>query len=171
LPCVSATGLDLIRTLIIIAIILLIVIGLIDLPIQTMLFLREQRMSKTEYKREMKEEEGAPEFVSHRKEQHRTFAAGGGGTGIRGMTLIFTSSEHVVGIRYDSKTDPVPIIVVKGAGANGDSILQSAQIMGVPVEPDPFVANELSRVGIGGMVPERLFNPVAMALVRHAKAG
>lgn len=171
LPCVSATGLDLVRTLIIIAIILLIVIGLIDLPIQTALFLREQRMSKTELKREMKEEDGAPEMVGYRKEQHRQFATGGGGTGIRGMTLVFTSSEYVVAIRYDSKTDPVPLVVVKGAGQHGDLILQSAGAMGVPVEPDPGLASELFRVGIGGMVPERLFTPVAMALVRHARAG
>lgn len=171
LPCVATTGLDLIRTLMIIATILLIVIGLIDLPLQTFMFLREQKMSKTEFKREMKEEQGSPEFVGHRKEQHKSFAAGGGITGVRGMTLVFSSSDHVVAIRFDQNSEPVPIIVAKGTGTHGDSILDTAQAMGVPVEVEPMVARELSLVGIGGMVPERLFSPVAMALVRHRKAG
>jgi type III secretion protein U len=171
LPCVATTGLDLIRTLMIIAIIMLIVVGLIDLPLQTFMFLREQKMSKTEFKREMKEEQGAPEFVGHRKEQHKSFAAGGGVTGVRGMTLVFASSDHVVAIRFDQNSEPVPIIVAKGTGTHGDSILDTAQAMQVPVEADPMVARELSLVGIGGMVPERLFGPVAMALVRHRKAG
>lgn len=171
LPCVATTGLEFIRKLLVLAIILLIVIGLIDLPLQTFMFMREQRMSKTEFKREMKEEQGAPEFVSHRKEQHRSFAAGGGVTGIKGMTLVFASSDHVVAIRFDQNSEPVPIIVAKGQGTHGDHILDTAQAMQVPVEPNPMVAQELSKVGIGGMVPERLFGPVAMALVRHGRAG
>lgn len=170
LPCVSSVGIDLIRKLMIIAIILMIVIGIVDLPLQTFMFLREQKMSRTELKRELKEEEGSPEFVSYRKEQHRSFASGGGVTGIKAASLLITSSQHIVAIRFDPETDPVPIVVAKGAGAHGDPILNSAAIMDIPVEVDPSLANELSVVGIGGMVPERLFGPVALALVRHGKA-
>lgn len=169
LPCVTTAGFDLIKTLVIIAIILIIVIGILDLPLQTFMFLRDQKMSRSELKREMKEQEGSPEFAGHRKEQHRLIASGGGATGMRVASLIFVSSGEAVAIRYDANAQPVPIIVAKGKGVNADPILKAAELLDIPVVVDPYLAGELVNVGIGGMVPERLFTPVALALVKHQR--
>lgn len=167
IPCVSAVSYNLIQKLIIIAIVLIIVIGILDLPLQIFMFLRDQKMSRSELKREMKEQEGSPEFAGHRREQHRQLAAGGGMTGIRNASLVFISSGETVAIRYDAESEPVPIVVAKGKGEHGDPILNAAKALGLPIEIDPYVASELINVNIGSMVPERLFRQVALAIVRN----
>lgn len=168
LPCVTTTGVDLIRRLLIVAVLMIIVLGLLDLPFQTLMFLREQKMSRTEFKRELKETEGSPEFAGYRREQYRQMASAGG---LRQASLVIMSSGEAVAIQYDAVEQPIPIVVAKGRGIHADPILKAAKSMGTPVEVDPRLATELIRVGIGNIVPEREFNAVAMALVRHGKAG
>jgi type III secretion protein U len=170
LPCVSTVAVDLIKRLVIVAIIMVIVLGLLDLPFQIFMFMREQKMSRTEMKHEMKEQEGSPEFAGHRRDQHRQMASGGR-MGVKGAAIVIVSSGEAIAIAYDAETQPVPIIVAKGKGVHADPILKAAELMGTPIEIDPRLAAELSKIGVGNMVPEREFNPVAMALVRHGKAG
>lgn len=166
--CVTTASADLLRRLAITAIFFLIVLGLLDLPFQTLMFLKEQRMSRSEMKRERKEMEGAPEFVGYRRDQHRQMASGGGG-GLRSASVVVISSGEAVAIAYDPVKQPVPMIVAKGVGPHADPIIASAQAMGIPIDIEPRLAQELARFGAGTLVPEREFNAVAMALVRHGK--
>ena len=171
LPCVTTTGYELIRKLVVVALVIILAVSILDLPFQIFMFIKEQRMSLTEFKHEMKEMQGAPEFVGYRREQHREMASGGGvGKGSGNATIVFVSSGEAVAIRYDADSQPIPIVVAKGRGVHADPILKAAEQLGTPIEADPRLAIELSRVGIGGMVPEREFKAVALAMVRHGKA-
>ena len=69
--CVARASLDTIGLVLIVAAVLLLVAGLIDLPLQFSLFLKEQKMSVTELKREQKEQMGTPEMRSYRRERAR----------------------------------------------------------------------------------------------------
>ena len=166
--CLLDVGWTVAYRIAIVAILMLILFGVLDLPVQVFLFLREQRMSRSELKREYKEQEGAPEMVSARREQHRQMLSG---AGMRGPTLIIMSSNEVVALQYDPVEQPIPIILAKGEGRAADPILKAAELGKTPIEIDPRLARELFRSGIGSIVPEREFNAVAMALVRHGKAG
>ncbi|WP_284178548.1 EscU/YscU/HrcU family type III secretion system export apparatus switch protein [Rhabdaerophilum sp. SD176] len=166
--CLVDVGWNVAYRIAIVAVLMLILFGFLDLPVQIFLFLREQRMSRSELKREYKEQEGAPEMIGARREQHRQMLAG---SGMRGATLIVMSSNEVVALQYDPVEQPIPIIIAKGEGRAADPILKAAEIGQTPIEIDPRLARELFRGGIGSIVPEREFNAVAMALVRHGKAG
>jgi type III secretion protein U len=167
-PCLTEVGWSLGMRLMVVGILLLILFSLLDLPLQIFLFLRDQRMSRSEMKREMKEQEGSPEITSSRREIHRQMATS---AGVRGATLIVMSSNEVVAIQYDPVSQPVPIILAKGAGRTADPILKAAELLATPIEIDPRLARELSRVGIGSIVPQREFGAVAAALVKFGKAG
>lgn len=166
--CIGGVAWALTKKILIVAVILLILFGVLDLPLQIFLFLRDQRMSRSEFKREFKEQEGSPEMAGARKEQHRQMASG---SGSRSATLIVMSSHEVVALQYDPVSQPIPIVLAKAAGRAADPIMKAAELGKVPVELDPRLARELFRVGIGGIVPEKEFNAVAMALVRHGTAG
>jgi type III secretion protein U len=170
IPCVSSTGVDLIKRLLIVALILLIVFGLLDLPFQIFMFSRDQKMSRSEMKQESKEQQGSPEFVGFRREQHRELLSGSG-KGLRGASLIIVSSGEAVAVYYDPNAQPVPVVVARGRGIHADPILKTAQASGIPIEVDPRLATELFKVGIGSMVPEREFSTVAKALFKHGKIG
>jgi type III secretion protein U len=166
--CIGVVAWSLTKKILIVAVILLILFGVLDLPLQIFLFLRDQRMSRSEFKREFKEQEGSPEMAGARKEQHRQMASG---SGSRSATLVVMSSHEVVALQYDPVSQPIPIVLAKAAGRAADPILKAAELGQIPLEVDPRLARELFRVGIGGIVPEKEFNAVATALVRHGKAG
>lgn len=165
--CLVGFGWYVITRIVLLAVIFIVASGLIDIPLQNFLFLREQRMSRSEAKREQKEDSGAPELVRARREQHREMATVPG----TGITLVITSSNEVVAVRYDPVNQPIPIVVAKGAGRAGDNILKAAAASGAAIEVDPPLARSLYSTGLGGEVPERAFSAVAVALVRHGKAG
>jgi flagellar biosynthesis protein len=72
--------------------------------------------------------------------------------------------KRVAALRYVEGTD-APEVVAAGAGDAARAILEAAREAGVPVREDAALAEALSRLDVGRMVPPELYVAVAEALV------
>ena len=163
-PCVLQTGYDLIKTMLLIAVVILVVAGALDIPLQIAFFLKDMRMSRTEMKQEMKQQQGAPEVRSRRREAQQEAARGVGSIGQANILVI--SSAYAVAIWYDKDEQPVPMVMAKGRGPNADRMIEAATRMGVHVESSPDLAVILfESTGVGALVPQRCFDAVATLLL------
>ncbi|MGK9230101.1 EscU/YscU/HrcU family type III secretion system export apparatus switch protein [Inquilinus limosus] len=134
----------------------LLVFALADMALQRWLFLRDQRMTRTEMKRERKEQEGDPQIRSTRRQLHRGLARGEARSSA--PTLYVTDGEIAVGIRFVAGETPVPVVASKsfkrGLGQ-------------VPVETAPLLARQLHADGkVGAPVPTEHFDALARILLR-----
>ena len=73
--------------------------GLADLLIQRWIFLRDMRMTQTEAKRELKDQEGSPQ-IRGAHQRHRREAATETRLGVARATLIVKGRETAAGLRY-----------------------------------------------------------------------
>jgi type III secretion protein U len=140
------------------------IVGLIDLILQRRLFLRDMRMTRTELKRERKEQEGDPHIRSERRKrgvqsQRRTRV------GIRHAVLAITHGQSVVGLLYRRGETPVPTVVSKARGAAGIRMLAEARYLGIPLVDNATLVSALEQHKVGDIVREALFQPVAECLV------
>jgi type III secretion system FlhB-like substrate exporter len=75
-------------------------------------------------------------------------------------------TDRVVGVSYDLE-DVAPTVILKGAGAEAQAILQRArQSADVPVVRDPQLVRELYRMPLDAPIGRELF-PVMAALLAH----
>ncbi len=147
------------------ALLLYFVVGPLDFGLQKLLFLRDQRMSKDEVKREYKEMEGDPEIKGKRKELAREYATSAPKQTVPGATVVVTNPTHyAVALRYVPGVTLLPELVAKGADGEALMIRRIAEEHGVPVISEPPLARALFKVEIGDVVPEPLFEAVAAVL-------
>jgi type III secretion protein U len=143
------------------------VLGLIDWFIQRMVFLRSQRMSKDEVKREHKNDEGDPIIKGERRKLQR---AGGEGesspkAAMRQATVLVTNPTHyAVALRYDPQDCPVPRILATGMDEQAAVLRELARREGVPIAANPPLARALYKAGPDAFIPEPLFEAVAAVL-------
>lgn len=75
-------------------------------------------------------------------------------------------TKRVVGLSYGAE-DAAPIVVLKGAGAEAQSVLAQAQRQGdIPIVQAPELAGRLYRTPIDAPIDRQLF-PVVAALLAH----
>ena len=164
-PCIVQVGYDLFKTMLAIAVLILVIAATLDLPVQVAFFLKDMRMSHTELKQEMKQMQGAPEVRSRRREAQQEAARGVGSLGQANIVVV--SAAYAVALWYDKDEQPVPLVLAKGRGPNADRIVEAAGRLGVHVEPSPDLAVALfESAGVGAMVPQRCFDAVAELLLR-----
>lgn len=138
--------------------------GLADLLVQRALFLREMRMTKTEAKRERKDQDGSAEIKGARSRLRRQ-AASGERLGLARAVVLIAGDGYSVGLRYVTGETAVPIVVCRGRGAQAGGLITGARELGVPVFHDPDLAAELAaRTAPGEPVPPPLFKGVATAM-------
>ncbi len=149
--------------------------ALFDVGVQRWLFLREMRMTKTEFKRERKDMEGDPTVRQERMRQRNEFAQGGGvSLGLKHATvLIMDRSSVAVGVRFVQGETPVPAVVCKGRGERAAALLIEAHHLYIPVVDDAELAINLARTSsLGDSVAEDYYNDVAQALIQsNSKLG
>src|SRR5215471_11440960 len=148
------------------AVIAFVIIGVLDMPLQRHLFLREMRMSLTEKKKEMKEQEGNPQIKAQRRRLQSMFAGKKVRKGVRHAAVVIAQEDRVVGLRYHREEAPVPLIASKGRGQAGDEMVAEARRLGIPVVEDASLVDLLIRQSIGNRIPQDTFTDVARVLVR-----
>ena len=160
LTCVSSmAGLTFIIILAIGALLALIS-GLIDLPVARFLFKRDNMMSKSELKREQREEFGDPSVRKERR-RLRSEAAMGGPTGFGRATFLIQHGDAVVGLRFLRGITPAPTVVGKSYGADAANKRAEARAKGVPILIDETVTEALMKYGQTGMpIPMQLYREV-----------
>ncbi len=148
------------------AVIVFIVIGPGDFAIQKWLFIRDQRMSKDEVKREHKESEGDPMLKGQRRQMAQEIANDTPKTTVPGATVVVANPTHfAVALRYEPGQTPLPIVVAKGVDEQALEIRAIAEANKVPVVVNPPLARALHKdVPVGRPVPEALFDAVAAVL-------
>ncbi|MBR4832308.1 MAG: EscU/YscU/HrcU family type III secretion system export apparatus switch protein [Butyrivibrio sp.] len=73
--------------------------------------------------------------------------------------------KTAVALSYDPNEDGAPKVVASGKGALADKIIEKAKENKVPVHVDDKLADTLSRLEIGEMIPPELYEVVAEILV------
>jgi len=147
------------------SIIVFIVIGPLDFGIQKWLFVRDQRMSKDEVKREYKEMEGDPLIKNQRRQLAQELANEDPKAKVPKSTVVVTNPTHyAVALRYVPGETPLPIVVAKGVDAQAARIREIAEAHHVPIIANPPLARALYLVRIDDPVPEPLFDAVAAVL-------
>ena len=164
--CLGQMVVSTLRPLAVTAVIAFVVIGVLDMPLQRHLFLREMRMSLTEKKREMKEQDGNPQIKAQRRRLQFMFAKKKVRKGVRHAVFVVVQEDRVVGILYHREEAPVPLIVSKGRGQAGDDMVAEARRLGIPVVQDASLVDLLIGHPIGSRIPQDAFTGVARLLIR-----
>lgn len=151
-----------------VAVILFLLIGILDVWLQRWLFLRDQRMSITEAKRERKELEGDPQIKNRRRRLIRESVIGYLRTGLANATfLICNPGVAAVGLRYKRGETPVPYVVIRGSGRRAEQLVAQAAQLGVPTLDNPALAETLmARARPGSFAPPDTFDAIAKALAQ-----
>ena len=72
--------------------------------------------------------------------------------------------NQAIALSYDPDDD-APKVIASGKGALAERIIEKAQEADVPVHRDDKLADTLSRLDIGDMIPPELYEVVAEILV------
>lgn len=147
------------------ALLLFVVAGAIDVLIQRRLFLDEMKMTKTEVRKERKEQEGDPTIRSARRRLAREAANESFALGAKAASLFVYGPEAMVGLRYAPSESRVPIVVARASAPANVRLFAAARDTGAPILQDPRLAALLVEGGRPGKpIPNALFHDVARAL-------
>jgi type III secretion protein U len=146
-------------------VLLFVVLAPLDYALQRYLFMKGQRMSKDETKREHKGLEGDPDIKDKRKQLAREFAQEAPKRAVaRADALIVNPTHYAVAIRYRPDEGGVPIVLAKGVDEAAMILRGFAEAQGVPIFAHPPLARALHEVLVDRPIPEELFEPVAAVL-------
>jgi flagellar biosynthesis protein len=73
--------------------------------------------------------------------------------------------KTAVALGYDPGEDGAPKVIASGKGALAEKIIEQAKENKIPVHEDDKLADTLSRLEIGEMIPPELYEVVAEILV------
>jgi flagellar biosynthesis protein FlhB len=128
-------------------------------------YMKQQRMSKDEIRREYKEVEGDPMIKGQRKSLMRSLAQSKPTQGLAQARVVVTNPTHLsVALAY-TPGEGLPSVVDKGAGPEALAIRQEAKRLGIPViERKPLAQKLFATVEVGESIPQVLFADVANLL-------
>lgn len=143
-------------------------IGVIDFFYQRFQFLKDQRMSKDEVKREYKEQEGDPEqkFRLMQSRMERMQSAMYGNLMAGGADAVIVNPTHIAcALRFDPKKESVPRLVAKGKGVVAKRIREICEDKAVPVKRDIELARTLHGLKLWDQIPEELYEAIQEVLL------
>ena len=125
-------------------------------------FMKQQKMTAEEVRRDFRDREGDPLIKGRRRAIAREFAFN---TRLAGASVVVMNPTHVaVALQYMPGKTPLPRVVLKGLDARALSIRAEAERHGVPVLEDPPLARKLFReVALDHYINEGLIDVVAAA--------
>lgn len=150
IPCMTRLTESIVGPLLVGLTAILIMAGLLDYLVQRGDFIRQQRMSITEMKREFKEQDGNPLLKGALRQTQREMVETP--TGIAQATLILRDgAREAVAVRYVRDDMPAPMVVLraKGGAAIGRALRARGDL--IPVDDAAAVA-ALSGVGVGDWI-------------------
>lgn len=72
--------------------------------------------------------------------------------------------RQAIALEYNAEND-APVVTASGRGALADRIIEKAREANVPIHQDNKLADTLSRLEIGDMIPPELYEVVAEILI------
>ncbi len=144
----------------------LVVIALIDVPVQW--FQRNQRlmMSKQEVKEEMRQSDGAPELKQAQRQRAHEMLSGSARRAVSDATVVLTNPTHFsIALRYRPGVDAAPVVVARGRGDVALAIRELARGANVPLLEYPQLTRAIYFTARAGrVIPDELFVAVATVL-------
>lgn len=167
----SQPGVLLARTLLAVAmscVAVYVVVAAADYGHQYFEFMKEQRMSKDEVRREHKEIEGDPYVKGYRRAMQRMMASEAPDGALKGAKLVVTNPTHyAVALAYDATTGGLPHVVAKGVDRAALALRQQAQRLGIAVVEERALARKLyASVPEGQFITSETMADVARLLAR-----
>jgi type III secretion protein U len=146
------------------AAVIYVAMALVDYAHQHYEFMKEQRMSIEEVRREFKENEGDPVNLSRRRSAHFEAVYASLGDRVRGASAVIHSQRVAVALQYLGDKD-LPRVVARGEGEVAAQIRRFAADALIPVEADAGLAERLyEEVPVEQHIPRALYAPVAKLL-------
>ncbi|MBK6412475.1 flagellar type III secretion system protein FlhB [Sphingopyxis sp.] len=144
----------------------LVVIALIDVPVQWLQRNKRLMMSKQEVKEEMRQSDGAPELKQAQRQRAHDILSGSARKAVSDATVVLTNPTHFsVALRYRPGIDAAPVVVARGRGDVALSIRELARGANVPLLEYPQLTRAIYFTARAGrVIPEELFVAVATVL-------
>ena len=124
---------------------------------------KKLRMSKSDVKREQKEDQGDPHLRSQRKRLQRQWSNQNPRQAAREATAVVVNPTHIaIAIFYEPETTAAPIVTAKGEGNLALLMRREAEEAGVPIVRDIPLARALNyQSEEDDYIPEQFFDAVA----------
>jgi flagellar biosynthetic protein FlhB len=146
--------------------IVILLVALLDLPLQSFLHKSQLKMSRQEMKDEHKESDGNPQIKSRIRSKQKELTQRNSIRAVPKADFILMNPTHyAVAIRYDESTMSAPRVISKGADLLAMKIRDIAKAHAIPVLQAPMLARALyANAELDQDIPTSLYTAVAQVL-------
>jgi len=144
----------------------LLLIAVIDVPIQRHQVHQRLKMTKQEVRDEMKDSEGRPEVKAQIRRRQREMATQKMMGQVKDADVVITNPQHfAVALAYDPTSDGAPTLIAKGTDEVARRIREIAREEGVELFESPQLARALFfTTKLDETIPEALYHAVAQVI-------
>ena len=144
----------------------LVLIALVDVPLQRHQLNEKLKMTKQEVKDEMKNSEGSPEVKAQIRRRQHEILNNKMMAKVKDADVVITNPTHFsVALSYDPTGDGAPLLVAKGEDAMAARIREEAKTHGVYIFEAPLLARALYfTTNLDHPIPEALYHAVAQVI-------
>ena len=145
---------------------IVLLVALVDVPLQKFLHKSRLKMSHQEFKQEHKESEGNPLVKGKQRARQREMSQSNSISAVPKADFVVMNPTHfAVAIRYDELTMRAPQVISRGADLLAQKIRDVARCNAIPVLQSPMLARALyAHAELGQDIPSGLFTAVAQVL-------
>ena len=144
----------------------MILITLIDIPVQLQQHQKKLRMTLQQVKDEMKDTDGRPEVKQRIRQLQYQMAQNKMLGDVPQADVIITNPEHyAVALRYDQGKESAPVMLAKGADLIALKIREIGTLNHIPIVSSPALARAIYfNTEVGEEIPGGLYMAVAQVL-------
>ncbi len=144
----------------------IVLVAMVDVPLQGFLHKSKMKMSHQEVKQESKESDGNPQMKGKLRQRQREIAQGNSIGAVPKADFVLMNPTHfAVAIKYDEKTMRAPQVISKGADLLAMKIRDIAKHNSIPVLQSPMLARALyANAELDQDIPASLYTAVAQVL-------
>lgn len=144
----------------------LVLIAMIDVPIQLFQRTKRLKMSKQEIKDEYKQSEGSPDTRAIQRQRRSEMLSDSTRKAVADATVLLVNPTHfAVALRYDREQDYAPVVLGKGCDAIALAMREMAAEVGTPVMEYPELTRSVYFTSqVGEVIDDRLYAVVAAVL-------
>ena len=146
--------------------VVVLLVAVIDVPLQAFLFKSRLKMSHEEVKQEHKESEGNPQLKGKLRQKQREIADRASVSAVPRADFVVTNPTHyAVALRYDEASMAAPQVIAKGTDLVALKIREIAGAHQIPVLESPMLARALyAHADLDQTIPAGLYTAVAQVL-------
>lgn len=144
----------------------ILLVAMVDVPLQSYLHKSRMKMSNQEMKQEHKESDGNPQMKGRLRQRQREISQGNSVGAVPKADFVLMNPTHfAVAIKYDDKTMRAPQVISKGADLLAMKIRDIAKNHSIPVLQSPMLARALyANAELDQDIPASLYTAVAQVL-------